>query len=82
MASMAMAQAVMEHAQAFYNVSTSYVVAECWDVGSVLEELDRVEDETQVPFVLDVDCPFRQDRRGRPVHALIGARAAALAAAL
>jgi hypothetical protein len=54
MANMAMAQAVMEHAQAFYNVSTWYVVAECWDVWSVLEELDRVEDETQVPFVLDV----------------------------
>lgn len=54
MASMTMAQAVMEHAQAFYNVSTWHVVAECWDELSVLEELDRVEDETQVPFVLDV----------------------------
>ena len=54
MASMSMAQAVMEHAQEFYNISTWYVVAECWDELSVLEELDRVEDETQVPFVLDV----------------------------
>ena len=53
MASMTMAQAVMEHAEAFYNVSTWYVVAECWDELSVLEELDRVEEETQVPFVLD-----------------------------
>ena len=54
MASMSMAQAVMEHAQEFYNISTWYVVAECWDELSVLDELDRVEDETQVPFVLDV----------------------------
>jgi len=54
MASMSMAQAVMEHAQQFYNISTWYVVAECWDELSVLDELDRVEDETQVPFVLDV----------------------------
>jgi len=53
MANLAMAQAVMEHAQQFYNVSTWYVLAECWDAWSVLEELSRVEEETQVAFRLD-----------------------------
>jgi len=50
----AMAKAVMEHANQFYDVGGWYVVAECWDVWSVLEELDRVEHETQRPFELDV----------------------------
>ena len=53
MANMAMAQAVLEHAHQFYDVGSWYVVAECWDVWSVLEELDRVEEESQVPFELD-----------------------------
>jgi len=53
MAREAMAKAVMEHAHQFYAVGRWYVVAECWDVWSVLEELDRVEDETQKPFELD-----------------------------
>ena len=49
----AMAKAVMEHANQFYDIGGWYVVAECWDVWSVLEELDRVEDETQHPFEPD-----------------------------
>ena len=53
MAREAMARAVMGHAHQFYDVGGWYVVAECWDVWSVLEELDRVEDETQRPFELD-----------------------------
>jgi hypothetical protein len=54
MAREAMAKAVLEHAHQFYDVGRWYVVAECWDVWSVLEELDRHEDETQTPFDLDV----------------------------
>ena len=53
MAREAMAKAVMEHAHQFYDVGCWYVVAECWDVWSVLEELDRFEEETQRPFELD-----------------------------
>ena len=53
MAREAMAKAVMEHAHQFYDVGGWYVVAECWDLWSVLEELDRAEDETQRPFELD-----------------------------
>ncbi|MGC1304043.1 MAG: hypothetical protein WA840_16875 [Caulobacteraceae bacterium] len=53
MASMAMAQAVLEHAHQFYDVDNWYVVAECWDVWSVLEELDQHEAKTQVSFSLD-----------------------------
>ena len=53
MAREAMAKAVMEHAHQFYDVGGWYVVAECWDVWSVLEELDRFEEETQHPFELD-----------------------------
>jgi len=53
MASMAMAQAVLEHAQQFYNVGNWYVVAECWDALSVLEELDQAEEKSQVPFRLE-----------------------------
>jgi hypothetical protein len=54
MASEAMAQAVLDHAHQFYDVGNWYVVAECWDLWSVLEELDRREVETQVPFHLEV----------------------------
>jgi hypothetical protein len=53
MANMAMAQAVLEHANQFYDVGSWYVVAECWDVYSVLEELDQQEERSRVPFVLD-----------------------------
>jgi putative transposon-encoded protein len=68
MANMAMAQAVMEHAERFYNVDQWYVVAEAWDVFSVQEELTRYEDETAVPFELEtaaighfakIACPKR-----------------------
>lgn len=54
MASMAMAQAVLEHAHQFYDVGSWYVVAECWDVFSVLEELDQQEAKTNISFDLDV----------------------------
>jgi hypothetical protein len=53
MASMAMAQAVLEHAHQFYDVGAWYVVAECWDVWSVLEELDRQEELTRSNFELE-----------------------------
>ena len=53
MASMAMAQAVLEHAHQFYDVDNWYVVAECWDAWSVLEELDRHEESTRTPFHLE-----------------------------
>ena len=53
MASMAMAQAVMEHAEQFYNVDQWYVVAECWDAYSVQEELTRFEEETAVAIELE-----------------------------
>ena len=53
MAKETMAKAVLEHAHKFYDVGRWYVVAECWDLWSVLEELDRHEDETQRPFELD-----------------------------
>lgn len=52
MASTAMAQAVLEHAQAYYDDSW-YVVAECWDLWSVEEELDRQEQLTGTPFHLE-----------------------------
>ncbi|MDR3510648.1 MAG: hypothetical protein P4L73_03380 [Caulobacteraceae bacterium] len=53
MASMAMAQAVLEHAHRFYEVGGWYVVAECWDVPAVLEELDRHEERSLTTFELD-----------------------------
>lgn len=53
MASMAMAQAVLEHAHQFYDVDNWYVVAECWDAWSVLEELDQQEEKTRVAFHLE-----------------------------
>jgi hypothetical protein len=53
MASMAMAQAVLEHAHQFYDVDNWYVVAECWDTWAVLEELDQHEEKTKVPFTLE-----------------------------
>ncbi len=48
MASMAMAQAVLEHAHQFDDVDNWYVVAECWDALAVLEELDQQEERSQV----------------------------------
>jgi hypothetical protein len=53
MASMAMAEAVLEHANTFYDIDSWYVVAECWDAWSVLEALDQHEEKTQAPFHLD-----------------------------
>ena len=53
MANMAIAQAVLEHANQFYDVDNWYVVAECWDAWAVLEELDQHEAKTQVPFTLE-----------------------------
>ncbi|MBS0363381.1 MAG: hypothetical protein JSR98_18550 [Proteobacteria bacterium] len=53
MANMAMAQAVLEHAHQFYDVDNWYVVAECWDAWSVLEELDQQEEKTRVAFHLE-----------------------------
>ena len=53
MTTMAMAQAVFQHAHDFYDTGSWYVVAECWDAFAVLEELDRHEEKTQVPFHLE-----------------------------
>ena len=53
MATMAMAQAVLEHAHQFYDIGVWYVVAECWDAWSVLEELDRQEELTMTAFQID-----------------------------
>ena len=53
---MAMAQAVLEHAHEFYDVDSWYVVAECWDLWSVLEELDRHEELTRKPFLLEASA--------------------------
>lgn len=53
MASEAMAQAVLDHAHEFYDVGNWYVVAECWDLWAVLEELDQHEARTKTPFHLE-----------------------------
>lgn len=53
MASEAIAQAVLNHAHEFYDVGNWYVVAECWDLWSVLEELDQHEQKTQTAFHLE-----------------------------
>lgn len=50
MATLAMAQAVLEHAHQFYDVGVWYGVAECWDVWAILEELDRHEARAARPF--------------------------------
>jgi hypothetical protein len=55
MASMTMAQAVLEHAQQFYDDGW-YVVAECWDLWAVEEELDRYEQLTGTPFRLEASA--------------------------
>ena len=53
MANEAMAKAVLEHAHRYYDVDSWYVVAECWDLWSVQEELDRAEAATLIPFTLE-----------------------------
>ena len=53
MVSLGMAQAVYQHAHDFYDTGRWYVVAECWDVLAIAEELDRQEEITNVPFELD-----------------------------
>ena len=55
MASTAMAQAVLEHANTYYDDGW-YVVAECWDLWAVEEELDRYEQETGTPFTLEASA--------------------------
>ena len=70
MASMAMAQAVLEHAHEFYDVGNWYVVAECWDLWSVQEELDRHEDSAKVPFGLETAAIAHfESRFGAPQRA-------------
>ena len=53
MATMTTAQAVLEHAHQFYDVGNWYVVAECWDLLAIAEELDRQENLTGEVFELD-----------------------------
>ena len=53
MANEAMAQAVLDHAHHFYDVGAWYVVAECWDLWSVLEELDQHEVRTRTRFEIE-----------------------------
>ncbi len=53
MAGMAMAQAVLQHAHEFYDTGSWYVVAECWDLLAIAEELDRQEELTAQPFGLE-----------------------------
>ena len=54
MANMAMAKAVLNHANDFYDTGSWYVIAECWDTLAILEELDQVEEHTAERFELDV----------------------------
>jgi len=53
MAKMAMAQAVLNHAQDFYDTGSWYVIAECWDTLAILEELDQVEERGEARFEFD-----------------------------
>ena len=53
MANEAMAKAVLDHAHQFYDIGAWYVVAECWDLWSVLEELDHYEARTRTLFEID-----------------------------
>jgi hypothetical protein len=53
MAHMSMAQAVFHHANEFYDTGRWYVVAECWDVLAIAEELERHEEVTSVPFQIE-----------------------------
>ena len=53
MASITLAQAVLNHAHDHYNVGNWHVVAECWDALAILEELDQQEERTASPFELE-----------------------------
>jgi len=53
MAKMAMAQAVLNHAQDFYDRGSWYVIAECWDALAILEELDQAEEREAAVFDFD-----------------------------
>jgi len=53
MAKMAMAQAVLNHAQDYYDTGSWYVIAECWDTLSILEELHQVEERGDACFDFD-----------------------------
>jgi len=55
MANTSMAHAVLEHARAYYDDGW-HVVAECWDVWAVEEELDRQEQLTGTPFALEASA--------------------------
>ena len=73
MVSMGMAQAVYQHAHDFYDTGSWYVVAECWDLLAIAEELDRQEEITAIPFELDTAAiaHFHQmihPRTGRTRH--------------
>lgn len=71
MTTMAMAQAVFQHAHDFYDTGSWYVVAECWDVWSVLEELDQHEERTRIPFTLEAAAIAHFGaliRRRRTIH--------------
>jgi hypothetical protein len=66
MATMTTAQAVLEHAHEFYDVDNWYIVAECWDLLAIAEELDRQEDLTGEIFELDVAAIAHFDKIIRP----------------
>ena len=73
MVSMGMAQAVYQHAHDFYDTGSWYVVAECWDLLAIAEELDHQEQITAIPFELDTAAiaHFHQmihPRTGRTRH--------------
>jgi hypothetical protein len=53
LASMGTAQAVLDHANQFYDTGAWYVIAECWDTLAILEELHQVEERTSTLFLLD-----------------------------
>ena len=53
MAKIATAQAVLNHAQDYYDRGSWYVIAECWDTLAILEELDQVEERDAVTFDFD-----------------------------
>lgn len=71
MANMAMAQAVLNHAQDFYNTGSWYVIAECWDTLAILEELGQHEDRTQERFELDDSAISHFSRM---IHGMKGVR--------
>jgi hypothetical protein len=53
MVSMGLAQAVYQHAHDFYDTGSWYMIAECWDLLAIAEELDRQEEITATPFELE-----------------------------